>query len=81
MVCRQAPWRFRTPERLDGRGLGEAFDTMVVGPSVRELIERGFLASFKYLAPPTRVDLSRVRTIAGDYHHAQASLPMRWISR
>ena len=55
-----------TPERLDGRGLGEAFDTMVVGPSVRELIEGGYLAPFKYLAPPTRIDLSRVRTTAGD---------------
>jgi DNA repair protein RadD len=44
-----------TPERLDGRGLGEAFDKMVIGPDVRELIDADHLASFHYLAP----DLTR----------------------
>jgi DNA repair protein RadD len=60
-----------TPERLDGRGLRECFDTMVVGPSVRELIDRGYLARFRYLAPPMRVDLSRVRSVGGDFHHGE----------
>jgi Type III restriction enzyme, res subunit len=35
-----------TPERLDGRGLGEAFEEMVIGPDVRELIDAGHLAAF-----------------------------------
>lgn len=56
-----------TPERLDGRGLGDAFDQMVIGPSVRSLTERGFLARYRYLAPPTTVDLSAVRNVRGDY--------------
>ncbi len=30
-----------TPERLDGRGLGELFDELVVGPSTAELIKAG----------------------------------------
>src|SRR5208337_10930 len=32
-----------TPCRLDGRGLGELFSSMVIGPSEQDLIEQGFL--------------------------------------
>lgn len=56
-----------TPARLDGRGLGNAFDTMVIGPLVRELIDGGYLAKFTYLAPPQQVDLSDIKTEMGDY--------------
>lgn len=56
-----------TPERLDGRGLGAAFDAMVIGPGMRDLIEAGYLARYRYLAPPQRVDLSGVRTRLGDF--------------
>ena len=56
-----------TSERLDGRGLGECFDVMIIGPSVRELIARDYLAAFNYLAPPTQIDLSCVRSARGDY--------------
>ena len=56
-----------TPERLDGKGLGAAFDTMVVAPGMREMIEAGYLAKFRYLAPPTSMDLSGVKTRMGDY--------------
>jgi DNA repair protein RadD len=59
-----------TPERLDGRGLGEAFDKMVIGPDVRELIDAGHLASYRYLAPDTAIDLSHIRSIGGDYNSA-----------
>jgi DNA repair protein RadD len=57
-----------TPARLDGVGLGEAFDTMVFGPDVRELITAGYLAPFRYLAPSVGIDLSQVRNIGGDYN-------------
>jgi DNA repair protein RadD len=56
-----------TPERLDGRGLGDAYDAMVVGPSAADLIRMGSLAHYVYLSPPTRLDLSKVHTRAGDY--------------
>lgn len=60
-----------TPTRLDGRGLGReadgVFDTMVVGPSIRELIDQGYLAPPVVYAPPTAVDLSGVRTRGGDF--------------
>lgn len=60
-----------TPARLDGRGLGNSFDTMVIGPLVRDLIEAGFLAKFTYLAPPQQVDLSSIKTEMGDYALSQ----------
>lgn len=55
-----------TPMRLDGKPLGDLFDTMVQGPSVRWLIDHGFLSEFKYYAP-TIPDLSGIKKIAGDY--------------
>lgn len=43
-----------TPERLDGEGLGPFFDEMVLGPTTRDLIGRGFLSSYRYFAPGDR---------------------------
>lgn len=56
-----------TPLRLDGRGLGKAFDAMVEGPRTRNLIDDGWLADFDYLAPPVRIDFSSVAVRMGDY--------------
>ena len=56
-----------TPERLDGKGLSTAFDTLVVGPTVKELIAVGWLSPFVVFAPEHQVDLKRLRTVAGDY--------------
>jgi superfamily II DNA or RNA helicase len=55
-----------TPERLDGKGLGLLFDDMVMGPTVAELTEQGFLSPAEVYAP-SKPDLSRVRTRMGDY--------------
>jgi superfamily II DNA or RNA helicase len=57
-----------TPERLDGVGLRDAFDVMVIGLGVRELIDAGYLAPFRYLAAQLVFDLSSVRTFGGDYN-------------
>jgi DNA repair protein RadD len=56
-----------TPERLDGKGLGDCFDTLVLGPSARTLIDAGSLCDFLYLAPPSELDLSEVHSRGGDY--------------
>jgi DNA repair protein RadD len=56
-----------TPRRLDGRGLGDAFDAMVVGPQMAELIEAKHLADYTYLAPPQVADLSGIKTRMGDF--------------
>lgn len=59
-----------TPERLDGRGLGDRFDVLLKGPSVRWLIDNNFLSDFRYFAPG-KPDLSGVASVAGDYNQSQ----------
>jgi superfamily II DNA or RNA helicase len=47
-----------TPERGDGRGLGDLFDSVVVVAQIRELIEAGHLAACDVLAPKRILDRS-----------------------
>jgi DNA repair protein RadD len=61
-----------TPCRLDGRGLGEHFDTIVKGPAVADLIAGGFLSPFRVFAPTT-LDLEGIRTVAGDYNRGDVA--------
>lgn len=61
-----------TPERLDGRGLNEHFDAMVVGPSPAELIARGYLSPYEYFAPSIP-DMTGVPTQAGDFVRSAAA--------
>ena len=65
-----------TPCRLDGRGLGAAFDAMVRGPSVADLTSAGFLSPARIYAPPVVADLASIRTRAGDYANDQAAAAM-----
>lgn len=55
-----------SPERLDGKPLGDVWDTMVMGPSVRSLIENGHLSRYRAFSP-AGIDLSGVHTRNGDY--------------
>ncbi len=65
-----------TPSRLDGRGLGSHFSTLVSGPSVAQLTKLGFLSPHRVFAPPVIADLSNVKTRAGDYANDQLSAAM-----
>ncbi len=40
-----------TPKRLDGKGFEDTFDNIVIGKSVRELIDNHVLSDFRYYAP------------------------------
>jgi DNA repair protein RadD len=60
-----------TPCRLDGRGLGEFYDQVVYGPSIRELTDRGYLAPCRVFAPA--LDVSAVRKTAGDFSMEDAA--------
>ena len=55
-----------TPCRLDGKPLGDIFDSMVEGVDVKWLIDNKRLAPYEYYAPLT-VSTDDVRTVAGDY--------------
>lgn len=52
------------------KGLGKIFDSLVVGATTSELIEQGYLVQPRVWAP-SMPDLSKVRTIAGDYDEKQ----------
>jgi DNA repair protein RadD len=55
-----------TPQRLDGRGLGEVFEEMVLGPKVQDLMDQGFLSRVHYYSPKT-VSTEGMHTRMGDY--------------
>lgn len=48
------------------QGLGEIFDTLILGPSVAELTERGYLAPARVFAPPT-INTQGMHTLMGEY--------------
>lgn len=56
-----------SPARLDGKGLGNVFETMVLGPTTKDLIEQGYLSDFVCYAPPAKIDLSKIHTRLGDF--------------
>lgn len=62
-----------TPGRTDGKGLSRDsdgfFDTMINGPSMRELIDQGYLCDYDFIAPPNdiQVDLLKISQSTGDY--------------
>lgn len=64
-----------TPERLDGKGLDDTFDDMVLGPSTAWLISNGFLCDFRAFAPASP-DLTGVTSRMGDYAKGEASAAM-----
>lgn len=55
-----------TPARLDGKPLGDVYDTLIEGVDVKWLIEHERLAPYEYYAP-TVVETDGLRTVYGDY--------------
>ena len=58
-----------TPIRLDGKGLAGIFESLVVGPSIRELIEMGFLSDYQHFQRD--LDMAGVKKIAGEYNRKE----------
>ena len=59
-----------TPQRLDGKGLGDIFDHMVLGPRVQDLMDGGFLSKVRYYSPKT-VSTEGMRIRMGEYDKAE----------
>ena len=51
-----------TPCRLDGRGLKEFFDDLILGPTIPELVEQGYLSPHRVFAAPKPVCLDGLKT-------------------
>ena len=58
-----------TPLRADGKGLGRhadgLMDVLIEGPTMRDLINMGYLTDYRIFAPPSDLDLSTVPLSAG----------------
>jgi superfamily II DNA or RNA helicase len=65
-----------TPERLDGRGLGDQFEVMVQGPDAGWLTQEGFLVPARVFAPPG-IDLSGIRRLDTRKGHQDAEQLLR----
>ncbi len=52
------------------KGLGQIYDDLIVPVTMQELIDAGYLSTFRVFAP-SHPDLSNVKTVAGDYHDGQ----------
>lgn len=65
-----------TPERTDGRGLGEIYRDIVEVQEMRWLIDNGYLCDYRLIAPADDPDLSGVRSKMGDFDQGQLSEAM-----
>jgi DNA repair protein RadD len=60
-----------TPERLDGKSLGDVFDCMVEARSTQWLIEQGRLSTYEMYSTGVMPDLSGVKNSGNDYNREQ----------
>lgn len=60
-----------TPVRIDGSGLGDVNDDLIVGVSAKWLIENHCLAPYDYYAP-SEMDMSSLHTKHGEYDMVEA---------
>ena len=65
-----------TPTRTDGYGLSSdsdgVFDLMVEGPTMKDLIDLGYLVPYKIYCPPSDFDISDVKiTATGEFNQKQ----------
>ncbi len=65
-----------TPERLDGRGLGDQFQTLIEGPDAAWLTDQDFLVPARIFAPPG-IDLSGVKRFDTRKGHQQSEEILR----
>jgi DNA repair protein RadD len=66
-----------TPKRADGRGLGRhadgVFDQLILGPTMRELINAKYLSEYQIVVPSSDFDLSAL-TIGSDGDYSKGKM-------
>jgi superfamily II DNA or RNA helicase len=65
-----------TPERLDGKGLADYFEYMVLGPTVTWLIDEGYLSDYTLYSGAQSPDMSHVHTKMGDFVKSETEFIM-----
>ena len=63
-----------TPQRGDGKGLGGVFEAIVYQRTLLDMIRRGYLVDLKAVRVRTKIDLSMVRTVRGDFDERDLAL-------
>jgi superfamily II DNA or RNA helicase len=65
-----------TPQRTDGRGLGEIYNDMVEVESTAWLIANGYLCDYRLIAPSEVPDLSNIKMNGDDFdkHELEAAI-------
>lgn len=64
-----------TPIRLDGKGLDNHFEELVMGPSIEWLIGQGYLSNYRMYTPSTP-DMSGIHTRGGDFKKDEVDAEM-----
>lgn len=62
-----------TPQRADGKDLGETFTEMVYHRDILWMIRQGYLCDLRGIQVKLQMDLGGVRVTAGDYNQGQLS--------
>lgn len=62
-----------TPERLSGEGLRDTFAHMILGPTVAELIDQGYLSKYKMFAPAHQLNTRDIHLHAGDFARGEVT--------
>lgn len=62
-----------TPSRTDGKGFPNQYDALVLGWSVRQLIDGGYLCPFRVFASEVCIKAAGLKLTGGDYNQAELS--------
>ena len=65
-----------TPERLDGKALGDLFDDLIEAKSTKWLIEQGRLSEYIAFTTPMAPDMSAVKKSGNDFNRSDLAMAM-----
>lgn len=63
-----------TPIRMDGKPLGDVFDSLIIGEEADSLISQGYLSPYDYYAPPVKDMEFKMKGVDYDLDHFTAEL-------